>query len=60
MTTAARKRISPGAAALSDHAKICGHCLGVALAGKPPTELCARGRILVTAALMPRIRRQAS
>ena len=55
-----KKRVSPGAAALSDHAKLCSRCMAVAISGQPITSLCARGRILAVAALNHRMRRQAS
>ena len=55
--TAVSRRLSPGAAALRDHAKLCGRCAAVALAGRPITRLCGAGFILATAAIRARARR---
>lgn len=51
------RAMSPGAAALRDHAKICQRCAAAALAGKPITQLCGAGFILATAAIKARARR---
>jgi len=52
-----RPRLSVGAAALGDHARVCQRCLAVARAGLPYVRLCAYGRVLAEAALKARARR---
>jgi len=54
---AERPRLSPGAAALGDHARICQRCLAVAKAGLPYVSLCAYGRVLAEVALKARAAR---
>jgi hypothetical protein len=51
------RNLSPGAQALSVHAKRCRKCDTAARAGEPPTKFCGAGFILFVAAVRARARR---
>jgi len=50
-------RLSPSAAALADHGRICAACTAAARAGKSYRSLCVVGRLLAECALKARARR---